>query len=511
MKKRSIGFIIILVPLLFVFCTEEWDNHYKTEKETVDTQIWDVVNDNPDYAAFKEHMERLRLDSIIKADHQTKTLFIPTNEAFEEFLKGDTSGFVETMKYHITAGYFMVRNIEAKYRLRTYSDKFALIENINNEFYMDGIPIRNSSPLHLDGKYYELDSVVRPKPSLYQYLKFNSTAIQRYIDTQDSLILDKQNSEPVGFDTLGRTVYDTVNIVYNSFEDKYFPISKEFRNLSATLVVPDNEDYQNALNDMADNLKGDYEDYNDIPVEWQNEVLAPIILLKGVFGGMLDPGDFGPSKMANIRGDSIIRDYEIDPASKTICSNGLAYNYTSFEIGDSLYVENILEAEEMVDSIGLGRWVWSPERVEVENPKFQPMEQKVNTASNDSTVSVRFTSNFEGTYSITFRIKHVFPNNYRLVWRTNYRNTGIYSIYVNDELMPLGMTDKEEYDTYGLLEGFWSVLGFKLYPDKRGFCDVDGEVNIEEYGDVKVKIEYKGSGEGSTNGLNFDYIALIPN
>lgn len=73
------------------------------------------------------------------------------------------------------------------------------------------------------------------------------------------------------------------------------------------------------------------------------------------------------------------------------------------------------------------------------------------------------------------------------------------------------MTDKEEYDTYGLLEGFWSVLGFKLYPDKRGFCDVDGEVNIEEYGDVKVKIEYKGSGEGSTNGLNFDYIALIPN
>ena len=77
--------------------------------------------------------------------------------------------------------------------------------------------------------------------------------------------------------------------------------------------------------------------------------------------------------------------------------------------------------------------------------------------------------------------------------------------------MRLGLFQDESFDTYDLRDGFFSVLGYKLYKDSRGFCDIDGWVDISEYGDVTIKIEYIGPGQNLLVGLNIDYIGLIKN
>ena len=85
---------------------------------------------------------------------------------------------------------------------------------------------------------------------MYEYFQFTNPVLSKYIDTQDTIILDKEKSKPLGFDQDGNTVYDTVSIVANKFEIKYFPVKHEFRTLASTIVFPKEEDYQNALNIM---------------------------------------------------------------------------------------------------------------------------------------------------------------------------------------------------------------------------------------------------------------------
>ena len=106
-------------------------------------------------------------------------------------------------------------------------------------------------------------------------------------------------------------------------------------------------------------------------------------------------------------------------------------------------------------------------------------------------------------------MKRIFPNKYRLVWRTNFRDAGRYALYVNGTRMKLGLFEFDEFDTYELRDGYFSVLGYKLYPDRLGYCDVDCWVTLEEYGDVTIRLEYLGSGTSSSNGLNIDYIELL--
>jgi hypothetical protein len=396
-------------------------------------------------------------------------------------------------------------------KLQTLSEKFALIENIENTYYIDGIEIINSSPLFMDGKFYEISQVLVPRPNLYQYLQRNNPAIHKYIDTQDTIVLDMELSTRIGFDEQGRTIYDSVTSVLNFYEQEYFPISKEFRDFTATLVLPDQIFYEFALDEMAGNLGGDFNSHEDIPAEWQNNVLIPLLLHKGTYGGSLAPEVFMEKYLPNINGDTIVIDFEIDPESRTICSNGLAYHYASFTIEKSLYLNKVLEAETHVDFLGLGRYSWK-EDVKVEgNLSFRPDVQELASASNDTVVNIDFGNNYRGKYALTFKLENIFPRKYRFVWRTNYRFAGMYSVYVNGEKIKLGLVEYEEYDTYNLINGFFSVEGYKVYPDKSGVCNVDGWVNnIDEYGDVTIKLEYLGPGSTtSSNGLYIDHLSLL--
>ena len=95
-------------------------------------------------------------------------------------------------------------------------------------------------------------------------------------------------------------------------------------------------------------------------------------------------------------------------------------------------------------------------------------------------------------------IPKIFPGNYDLVWRAYYRPSGVLKFYVNDEYVG-------EYDNYNFR---YPVQGNN---PKNYFNRVAFEVtNITKYEDITVKIEYTGPGIGSQNGLNIDYISLIP-
>ena len=490
-------------------CTKQWDEHYDTYPETVDENVWDVIQSDPQFSSFVEIVKAAKMDTLFLSDI-SYTIFAPTNDAVATF-RGIKDFDNVILAYHFCSHFINTSSIEGKRQIQTLTEKFALFERNGNEVKIDDIKVLSESPLYRNGKFFTMGHVIEPNPNLYEYYQLTNPVLSKYIDTQDTIILDKEKSKPLGFDEEGNTVYDTVSIVANKFEMKYFPVKHEFRNISTTIVFPKEEDYREALNVMAQSLGGDYNDYNDIPLDWQEEILIPHILYQGVFLNRIEPEEFiwkSPKdtlKMLNVLGDSVVINYI--PKDKALCSNGYAYNYESYTIPDSLYNGGTkFEGEALVNPTGLNKYSWNDSVSAKSDISLVPTQELIQGASNDSIIRVNFPKGYAGKFSLEFKSPKLFPRKYVMVISTHMDIGGIYDIYVNNELV-------RTFDYYAYIQGrgvIFSVTGDRYIPRGR-FNKFDMYVNnIEEYGNAKIRLEYKAPGFVASNGLVIDFIEFIP-
>jgi len=266
----------MMIGVIFSCSKKDWEEYYNGYDDQVDRNLWEVVKEEPRYTKFVEYVEDYELDSLFESG-LSFTLFIPDNDAME-FIT-DTAGSIDKILFnHISRTVFLTRNLEATRKLETLLGKFAVVTRTSNGFDFEGQPVEYSSPLYQNGKIYEISEIAYPKPNLYEYTQLFSSVISDYIDLNDSAYLDKSLSEPIGFDDDGNTIYDSVESVINRFERDFFPVSQEFRDKSATFILFTQDQYDVALDDMADLLGSGFTNHEDIPKKWQFEVLLTDIM-----------------------------------------------------------------------------------------------------------------------------------------------------------------------------------------------------------------------------------------
>ncbi len=506
------GLVLSLSILLIQSCNPPWEDHFANQEDHINMKLWDAVKQDPSYSTFVSLIETSGLDSIFQTE-QVYTLFIPNNEAFSSL--PDTGIGIQTLlQYHMLPTIVIDRSIQSWRRILTSSGKYVLIEKVRGEYTYDGSPIEYSSPLFLDGKYYEISQVALPKPNLYEFTAQNSTVLKEYIDSNDSIYLDRNLSTPIGFDEEGNTIYDSIFGFVNLFEEEFFPISQEFRDKNATFIIFTQEQYVMALDDMAARLEGNITGYEDIPFAWQNNVLLPTVTENAMFDGVLSYEDLEAGRVKNIKGDTVVVEAEkIDPDSRAICSNGIVFLYSDFTIHDTLFRgTSVKEGESLIYKIGAGKFAWTDDVI-VSGAVLEPERLEADVASGGALVNVSFVRDYAGEYNVEFAFKDLFPMRYILEWRANSRPSGLFEVFVNDQV--LEYQDKfgnvyTEFDTNTLKQSVVSVTGERFLPED-GFNMKDFWIdNITDYGDVTVRFEYKGPGNSSTNGFNIDYIKLIP-
>jgi uncharacterized surface protein with fasciclin (FAS1) repeats len=510
-KMRIISNTVLCYCILLTMgCNPRWEEYYDEYPETVNENVWNAMQSDPEISEFTQVLMDYELDTLFNSDIPY-AVFTPTNEAMGAF---PDSVDQTLLMYHICSHFIHSGSIQGKRKIQTLTEKFALFERHMNTFSIDGVEIESESPLYRNGRYFLVNEVIRPKPNLYEYFRLTNPVMSNYIDSQDSIILDRGQSTPIGFDEEGNTIYDTVSVVFNIFEYEYFPVKHEFRDVAVTIVFPKQEDYNAALNVMADALGVQYNDYNDIPLDWQNNVLIPQLLQQGVFLNMLEPHEFfresegDVKKLMNIQGDSIVINYT--PIEKSLCSNGYAYNYQDYQIEDSLYSGGSrIEAESLTDLTGINKFAWI-EGVNVRQTiPFAPEQEFIISASEDTIVKVRFPNGYSDEFSVEFESDKLFPRKYVLEVRTHMDIGGIYDIYVNEELVK--SFDYEEFrDPFykGIIE---SVITDEYYFPEGRFNSFDMFVeNIMEYGPAVIRFEYMGPGTNTSNGLVLDYLEFRP-
>lgn len=505
MKKISYILFAALLLVGVIACDETWEKHYNNQPETVDQSVWDALKADAGVSKFVALIEKYELDTLFDQKYNdVYSLFVPSNEAIDIFLAGSEVK-KEIVDYHILKYFIQPNNITGKRKIQTLMLKFAEFENSNNQYSYDNIPVTFTSPLYENGRYFIISNVATPDPSLYEYIGENIPALEYYIDDKDSIALDKELSKPIGFNDEGKTIYDSVITVINLFEEEFFEVSEEFRLKTATLVFPQKKIYEQALDGMALKIGGIYKSHEDIPVLWQQEVLIPYLLQKGVFANQLEVEDFQVDSLKNILGDDVSIDYV--PTDKVICSNGYAYNYTTFEILDSLYLRPLrTEGEALLTVLGKDRYSWSDSVEVTSDQTFVPDADNVATASNDSILIVNFPNKYAGVFNLEFKTDALFPRRYLFVVRTHMDYGGIYDIYVNDELVRT--FDYAEYSkNRGIIQS--SVEDVRFLPDGR-YNKFDFWVdNITEYGKATIRFEYKGPSTLRANGLVIDYIECV--
>ena len=503
--------ILIGLTLLFVTsCSKTWEDHYNIYPDTVDMNVWDAMQSDPEISKFVQILKDLKYDTLFLSDNPY-TLFAPTNEAIDQY-ENDNSFDHLLIDYHIAFVFIQSGNIVGKREIQTLGEKFALFERYGSEMKLDGISLIKESSLYKNGKYFVLEKVAKPLPNLYQYFDVTNPVLKDYIDSQDSVGLDRENSKPIGFDENGNTIFDSVLIDYNKFEAKYFPVSVESRNKTATIVFPEEQDYNDALTLMAldMNIPG-FVDYTDIPLDWQYDVLIQYLLKHGVFENSLEPEEFIPKspndtlKLKNILGDSIQILYT--PVEKAVCGNGYAYNYDNFRVFDSLYSGSVkFEAEWLLDETGIKKYAWNTLAKVQSSQFFAPLQEYIKGASNDTTIRVSFPRGYTGNFSLEFNTKNMFPRKYVMIVRTHMNIGGIYDIYVNDELIKTF----DYYDFVRYRQVMPSVTG-ERYSATGNFNNFDMWVdNMTEYGSAKIRFEYKEPGNVYNKGLVIDYIDFVP-
>lgn len=510
MNMKNKILLLFVLPGLFA-CNPEWEEHYDVAYETVDKNVWEALQEESEISDYIAELKNFSYDTLFETTN-IFTLFVPTNDALEEF-KSEQEVDKLLLDYLITPHYIQSEDIRGKRKIQTLGNKFILFENLGNLLQIDGIQVVMESPLYRNGRYYIIDKVAAAKPNLYEYYAKVNPILKDYIDKQDSLVLDKEKSDPIGFNDNGQIIYDTVANIFNKFEEAYFPVRHESRYETATLVFPKSEDYNNALTEMAQIMNAEgVQDYRDIPIDWQNRILMPFLLRQGIFENMREPQEFVRPPfstellMKNIVGDTVPITYT--PVDRAICSNGYAYNYESFYIPDTLYMNPTrLEAEQLLLQTGVNKFTWLESVTAESDLAFIPERLKTNGASNDSIMSLIFPQGYDGSFSLEFNMPAQFPRDYILIVKTNMQYGGIYDIYINDE-------KKGSFDYYEFIRNdgvIWSdVTGERYFPEGNfGKFDVLVD-NLTGYSKVKVKFVYTGPGESFDNGFIVDYFDLRP-
>ena len=507
------GFIISIVILIFVAgCEERWQEHYLSTPETVNENVWDAIQKNQDLSSFVEYIKEHKYDTLFLSN-DSYTLFIPDNEAVIRY-REENEITTRLLDYHISRHVIQTSSLAGRTRVQTFAEKFALLDNTGPRLLFDDIPVSMESPLYENGRFFILSEVGRPRPNIYEYFAENNPILKSFIDELDSIIVDMEKSRPIGFDEEGNTIFDTVAIIYNEFEEMFFPVRKEFRHRSATIVFPNAPEYNQALTEMA-GFMGTYQDYTDIPEEWQKDILIPYLLKHGVFENMIEertfriPTNRDTVKMKNILGDSVVINYRV--ANRVLCSNGYVYSYENFKVPDTLYKGSVnFEGESLLREVGVNRFAWRVGVNVVSDMAFTPIRDFNTNASNDSLLRVVFPSGYQGAFSVEFRVRNLFPRKYLMVVGTNMNVGGIYDIYVNDELVRT--MDWGDYNLYRgqVLPSVTGELARRHRP-KGTYNTFDAFVdNKAEYGETRVRFVYRGPGSVFLNGLALDNLRFIP-
>lgn len=518
---KSIFLILTaVITMLIGGCQKGWEDHYGT-KETDEIvsplNLLEYLKSQPQYSAFLAKLEEYGIDQELERD-QTLTVWVVSNEKMAQLAEMD---FDEdyVLKYHINSLVFDKTKLKSGLRLMTFNGKYLSVEISDNGVHVGDGTITKGNQLCKNGVVHEIDQLLKPDISIYDYLEGlgdSHSTIRDTILAMNDTLFDMENSIPVGVDRTGRTLYDSVFIISNPIFEKA-NIMSEFDKL--TMFLPSNE----VLEECFDNLGQLYGQFGK-PFLPEDTVIAYKWIKEAIFYNTLidNYGSGDITSAFNQLWKPTIQ--EVDPDFMRM-SNGRIYNITKLKIPNNVHIKMIKQL--------FHYWEYVPEDIKPSLFTLNNVTSVVPTDGDgmkfpaigvdgvyrlllingglvpDKPASIEFTPlmlDRASDGSTTYKVVEVPPGEYNLYMGVRSKNHPYVNVYVDGKLIAQRLNVEPSNP--------WNYdRNTNTSPSKyNGWGGLVGTVQID--GDAvrtfKIKVEFAGLGKGTIERLDLYHWALIP-
>lgn len=330
--------IYIIPVLLLIFlsaCNTKWDDYYygvSSQEENMEITVAQYLASNPDYSKFQQLLQNTGLDKEL-SKNQEITLWVVNNQGVDasEVVPNDTM----RMQYHINNLPYSRTDLKNGLRIRSLNGVYFQINERNDSLFTNSSLITKSIRLK-DGVVHEIQSLMKTQMNIYDYLKKlgdDYSVIRDTIFKYNVERFDKSNSIPVGVDSTGNTIYDSVFYVYNPIFDKV-PFNSEFKQF--TILLPDNK----VLDTCFTKLNVSFQKMGRIMTK-SDSLTAWTWIKQAVFYNNKIT-DFSPVDITSAYG-KVWRTtvQKLDLANPIEMSNGIIYNITKLKVPNNVMIARI--------------------------------------------------------------------------------------------------------------------------------------------------------------------------
>ncbi|MCA5003867.1 fasciclin domain-containing protein [Sphingobacterium bovistauri] len=325
-----------MMMFLIIGCQKKWPDHYSlVENSDVKSSLTllEYLKTKPEYSKFVEKLVQYGLDKELTRD-QTLTVWVVNNDRMNQLA---SLGYEEEyiMKFHINSLVFDENKLKTGLRLMTLNGKYLTVDiNQDQVRVSEGIIVKGNQ-LCKNGVIHEIDKLLKPDVSIYDYvssLDDSHSIIRDTILAMNDTIFDIANSVPIGVDRTGNTLYDSVFVISNPIFQRANIIS-EFDN--ATMFLPSNE----VMNDCFQNLGQLYSQFGKQFLKADSQIAYSWIKEAIFYNKVIE--DYGTSDITSAYGRLWKPNVQqVDPNFMRM-SNGRIYKVNKLKIPNNVHIKMI--------------------------------------------------------------------------------------------------------------------------------------------------------------------------
>lgn len=367
--NRIFGSLAAAAVLLFSACSELEDKDYYKHGSEINSDELEVVNESSE-AYLSSHAEYSSMNELFKthgiytqleAKNQLSTMLVTDNDDYVA-PEGSAADIETTVKAHVSDAAVSPANLKTDkndMRLLMWHGKYVNVDlddaALNEGKIAGHIMFGTSSVKKVvktnSGYIYVLSSLLNTPKSINDYISSlddNYSILRDSVQASGGKEFDKANSKPIGVNSEGNTVYDTVWIYKNThFLEKDVDLNSE--SLTATLLVSSNDVIEAAIADAKARLKkwGLWDSWNmdrqhDFEYTMRHWIMDASFYNKKYTALELlntDPDNMLSSIFSKSWKTSV---QQIDPEPIEL-SNGVAYKVTKLHIPNTVLIWRLKE------------------------------------------------------------------------------------------------------------------------------------------------------------------------
>lgn len=265
---KCIG-VLLMLPVLFVSCTDVWNSHYDVDnqKQIADKTLWEEISARPELASFAECLKTHGYDKVLDGD-QMFTVFAPQgainlNNLSEEKVKE------EFLNNHIARFSHSANSTTVDKEILMLNEKFVNFTKSGDVFVFGESTLSEKNILAKNGVLHIVSAQVPFFYNVWEYLTTDTaySKVRDFFFSYNEEELDEEASVKGPIVDGMQTYVDSVVVTYNQLLHKFGRLDDE--DSTYTMILPTNQAWDAAYERIApyytyDNKNEDRDSLQDL-------------------------------------------------------------------------------------------------------------------------------------------------------------------------------------------------------------------------------------------------------